>query len=130
MVVALAGAAVDDRLRAEVERDVGHGLRDHGPRQRGDERVAALVEGVRHQRLRDLVAGERLRSVEDDHVVGAGEAAALERLLVVGLLADVHEHRHDLVEAVVLLEPRDRAARVEPARVGEHRRTAHVAPSR
>ena len=45
------------------------------------------------------------------------------------LLADVHEHGHDLVEAVVLLQPRDRAARVEPSGIGEDGGSAHAAPS-
>src|SRR6185312_10633695 len=53
--------------------------------------------------------------------------AARERLLEVELLSDVHEHGHDLVEAVVLLEPRDRAARVEPAGIGEHGGAGHAA---
>src|SRR5262249_17012054 len=48
----------------------------------------------------------------------------------VGLLADVDQHRDHLVVAVVLLQPRDRAARVEPARVGEDSGLAHVSPSR
>ena len=47
LVVALAGAAVDDGLGAELERDPGDRLGDDGARERGDERVLALVERVR-----------------------------------------------------------------------------------
>ena len=60
LVVALAGAAVDDRVGAELERDLGDRLGDHRPRERGDERVLPLVERVREQRLGDLLVGERL----------------------------------------------------------------------
>ena len=52
LVVALAGAAVHGGLGAELQRQLGDGLRDHRPGEGGDERVLALVERVRLQRLR------------------------------------------------------------------------------
>ena len=131
LVVPLAGAAVDDRLGAELERDLGHRLRDHRPRERRDERVLPLVERVREDRPRALLVGERVLAVDEEHVVGAGGVRARDRLLEVELLADVDEHGDDLVEAVpVLLEPGEDAARVEPARVRDDRRPAHAAPWR
>ena len=57
----LPGAAVDDRLGAELERERRDRLGDHGPGQRRHERVLALVERVRLDRLRDLLAS-RTRS--------------------------------------------------------------------
>ena len=129
LVVALAGAAVDDRLGAEVLGDPGDRLGDDRPRERGDERVLALVERVREQRLRDLLVRERVLAVDEHDVGRAGRVAARDRRLEVGVLADVDQHRDDLVEAVVLLQPRDRAARVEPARVGEHRGPGHLGVS-
>ncbi len=104
-----------DRLGPELERERGHRLGDHRPREGRDERVLALVEGVRLQRLRHLLAGELLLAIEDDDVVRPGRAPARDGGADLDLLADVHEHGDDLVEAVVLLEPGDRAARVEPA---------------
>ena len=70
LVVALAGAAVDDRLGAELERDLGDRLRDHRARERRDERVLALVERVRLDRARALVVRERVLAVDEDDVVG------------------------------------------------------------
>ena len=129
LVVALAGAAVHDGLRAELDRELGDRLRDHRPRERRDERVLALVEGVRLDRARALLLGERGLAVDEDDVVGAGGASALDRRLEVELLADVDEHGDDLVEAVpVLLQPADDAAGVEAAGEGDHRDPAHLAP--
>ena len=44
-----------DRLGPELERELRDRLRDHGPRERGDERVLVLVEGVRLQRARRAI---------------------------------------------------------------------------
>ena len=114
LVVPLAGAAVHDRLGAELDRKLGDRLRDHRPRERGDERVLALVERVRLDRAGALLLGEGGLAVDEDDVVGAGGAAALDRRLEVELLADVDQDGDDLVEAVpVLLQPADDAAGVE-----------------
>ena len=129
LVVPLAGAAVHDRLGPELERDLRDRVGDHGTRERGDERIHALVQRVRLQGSRDLLVGEHVLAVEQDDVVGPGKVAALRRRPEIRILADVHEHGDDLVEAVVLLQPCDRAARVQPARVGEHRGSGHAAPS-
>ena len=131
LVVALAGAPMDDRFGADLERDLRHRLGDHRPRQRRHERVLPFVERIREDRPRTLLVGERVLAVDEEHVVGAGRIRPRDRLLEVELLADVDEHGDDLVEAVpVLLQPREDAARVEPARVGDDRRPAHAAPWR
>src|SRR4029079_232452 len=122
-------AAVHDGLRAELDRQLSHGLRDHRARERRHERILALVERVRLDRARALLVGERGLTVDQDDVVGAGGAAALDRRLEVELLADVDEDGDDLVEAVaVLLQPADDATRVEAAGEGDHRDPAHLAP--
>ena len=98
-----------------------------GRRERGDERVLALVERVRLDRPRALLFGEGGLPVDEDDVVGAGGAAALDRRLEIELLADVDEHGDDLVVAVpVLLQPADDAARVEAAREGDDSNPAHL----
>ena len=130
LVVPLAGAAVHDSLGAELDRELGHRLRDHRARERGDEWVLALVERVRLDRARTLLLGERGLAVDEDDVVGARGAPTFDRRLEVELLADVDEDSDDLVEAVpVLLEPADDATRVEAAGEGDHRDPAHLAPS-
>ena len=115
LIVPLAGAAVDDRLRAELLGQLGDRLGDHRPREGGDERVLALVERVRLDRAGALLLGEGVLAVDQDDVVGAGGARALDRRLEVELLADVDEDGDDLVVAVpVLLQPADDAARIRP----------------
>ena len=128
LVVPLARAAVDDGVGADLERDGGDRLGDHRARERGDERVLALVERVGLQRLRHLFVRELLAQLGDDDVVGARRTGTGEGRLQLDVLADVDEHGHDLVEPVVLLEPGDGAARVEAAREGEDC-SCHAAPS-
>ena len=129
LVVALPGAAVDDGLGAEVERDLRDRLRDDRPRERRHERVLALVQRVREDRSRALLVGERLLAVDEEDIVGVRGPRPRDRLLEVELLADVDEHGDDLLEAVpVLLQPGEDAARVETARVGDDGGAAHVTP--
>jgi hypothetical protein len=130
LVVPFAGAAVHDRLRVELHRDACHRLGDDRPRQRGDQRILAFVERVCDERLRHLVLGELVLAVEQEDIVRAGGVAARDRRLEIGVLPDVDEHGHDLVEAVVLLQPCDRTARVQPARVGENGSPHQVSPFR
>ena len=94
-----------DGLGAELERELGDRLRDHRPRERRDERILALVERVRLDRARALLVRELRLAVEEQDVVGACRAAALDRRVEVELLADVDEDGDHLVEAVVLLQP-------------------------
>ncbi len=128
LVVPLAGAPVDDRLGADVERDLRDRLGDDRPREGRDQRVLPLVQRVRDDRPRALLVGERVLAVDEEDVVRLGSPSTGDRLLEVELLADVDEDRDDLVVAVpVLLEPREDAARVEPARVGDDGGAAHHA---
>ena len=118
LVVALAGAAVDDRLGAELERDLGDRLGDHGPRERGDERVLALVERVRLERLRAPARPRTRPCGRPGRRRRRRPPCRADRRLEVELLADVDEHGDDLVEAVVLLQPGDRCSscRARPSR--------------
>ena len=107
LVVALAGAAVHDRLGAELERELRDRLGDHRPRERGDQRVLALVEGVR---LQGAFATWSSAKASCGRAARRSAPAASPRAIEapeVGLLADVDEHGDDLVEAVVLLQPGD-----------------------
>ena len=99
LVVAFPRAAVHDRVRVELERDLRHRGRDHGPRQRRDEGIAALVQGVRLERLCHLLLGERLLAVDEQDVGCTCSHAAHDRRLDVERLPDVDEHRDHLIEA-------------------------------
>ena len=129
LVVALAGAAVGDRVAARLARLLHRDLRDQRPAERGEERVAAAVEGVGLDRRQHVVVGELLARV--DHV--ALERAQVEGLLahhveVLAGLAQVHGER-DHLGLVLVLDPLEHHARVEAARV-EQQHAADLAGQR
>ena len=71
LVVALAGAAVGDRVGALLLGDLDEELGDERPGEGGGERVGALVEGVRLEGRPAEVADERLPRVDDVGAAGA-----------------------------------------------------------
>ena len=77
LVVALAGAAVGDRVAARLARDVDGDLGDQRPAQGGEQRVVQAIDGIGLDRRDDEVVGELLARV--DHA-GVDRAQA-QRLL-------------------------------------------------
>ncbi len=71
LVVALARAAMGDRVGALTLRDLDEELRDERPGEGGGQRVRALVEGVGLEMRPDVVGHEALAGI--DHV-GPGRA--------------------------------------------------------
>ena len=65
LVVALAGAAVGDRVGAFEERDLDLVLGDDRPRHRGAEEVLPLVDRPGAERGEDVLAEELLAGVDD-----------------------------------------------------------------
>ena len=120
LIVALAGAAVRERIGAEPFGAPHLTGRDQGSRQRGAEQVAALVDGSGAQRGEAEVAHERQAQVLHHHVARAELAGPGFESFQLGALADVGTVANDLA-AVVLAEPLHDDAGVEPARIGEHR---------
>ena len=78
----------------------------------------------------NLRSEDAREALNPDNLICRAIKAIKDAVPEVGVLTDVHQDGDDFIEPVVLLEPRDRAARVEPARVGEHGGPAHVSPSR
>ena len=72
LVVALAGAAVGDRVGALALRDLDQQLCDERPGQRRGQRVRALVEGICLEMRPDVVGYEPLARVHDVRARGAG----------------------------------------------------------
>ena len=120
LVVALAGAAMGDVLRAILVRSLDHVLREQRTRKRGKQRVGVLVETVGGKRLGEVLAGVFLA-----HIHGLGsDCAALERLVLdvleVGfVLADVAANS-DNVEVLFNLQPLQAARGVQTAGVCEY----------
>ena len=65
LVVALAGAAVGDRVRALLLGDLDQELREQRPGEGGGQRVGALVHRVGLERAPDVLRDERLARVHD-----------------------------------------------------------------
>ena len=120
LVVALAGAAMGDVLRAVLVRSLDHVLREQRTRKCGKQRVGVLVEAVGGKRLGEVLAGVFLA-----HIHGLGsDCAALERLVLdvleVGfVLADVAANS-DNVEVLFNLQPLQAARGVQTAGVCEY----------
>ena len=121
LVVALAGRAVRDRVGADALGDLDLLLGDQRPRDRGAEQILALVERVRAEHRKDVVAHELFAQVLDENVrrLDAEQQRLLARRLKLLALAEIGREGDDLA-AIGLLQPFQDDRGVEPARIGEH----------
>ena len=119
LVVALARAPVRDGGGAVLLGGGDEVLDDQRPRQRGHQRVAAHVEGVRLQRGQAEVVGVLVAHVGDDGLDGAAvERALADDLEVLAALADVGRDG-DHLGAGLGGDPADGDGGVEASGVGE-----------
>ena len=120
LVVALAGAAVDDCVGALLLGDLNQPFRDDRPRKGGAQQVFALVDRARLDGRDDKIVDEFLGEVLDVAFGGA----RLDRLLLKPLelahaLPDVGRDRNHLT-AVMLLEPGDDDRGVQTAGIRQN----------
>ena len=118
LVVALAGGAVGDGIRAALAGDLDEALGDQRAGDGGAKQVLALVDGVGTEHGEDEVAGEFLAQVVDVDFLDAKELCLLARGLEFLALTDVGGEGHHLA-AVVLLEPAHDHRGVEATGIGE-----------
>ena len=117
LVVALARAAVGDRVAAGLARVLDRELRDQRPPQRREQRIAVAVVGVGLDRRQDVLACELLARVDHVAVQGAElQRLALDDVVVLPRLPEVDGQGHDL-GLVLVLDPLEHHARVQAARV-------------
>ena len=132
LVVALAGRAVGDGVRAGLAGDLDLAPGDQRARDRGAEQILPLIERVGAEHREDEVAHELLAQVVDIDLLHAhrlGLGAGGFQLLA---LAEVGREGHHLA-AIGLPEPVQDDGGVEAARIGEHHPldlVAHRASSR
>jgi hypothetical protein len=108
---------VGDRVAARAAGVLDRELGDQRPAERGEERIAVAVVGVRLDRRQHVLAGELLARVDDVGLQSAElHRLALDDLVVLAGLAQVDGERDDL-GLVLVLDPLEHHARVEPARV-------------
>jgi hypothetical protein len=92
---------------------------DHRAAQRGDQRIALLIERVGFEGGHQEVVRELVLRVDDDRLDGAAVEGALPDVLhVFAALADVDRQGHH-VFAGRIVQPADADRGVESARVGE-----------
>ena len=119
LVVALAGAAVADGVRALGDGYLRQALGYDRPRQRGAEHVV-LVHRARLHGRDDEVVHELVRQVLDVELGGAGLYRLFLQALQLVRLAHVAGDGDDLAVVVVLLQPGDDDRGVQAAGVGEY----------
>src|SRR3954466_13952275 len=82
LVVAFAGGAMTDGVRADLARDLDLRLGDQRPRDRGAEQILALIHGVRAKHRKYEIAHEFFAQVFDEDVLRLDAGA--QRLLARG----------------------------------------------
>ena len=117
LIVALAGAAVGDRVAAVLAGRLDGEPGDQRPRQGREQRIPAAVEGVGPDRRQHELRCELLARVDDErldrtHVLRLGG----DRIPVLAGLAQLNREGDDL-GAVLLLDPVQHHAGVETTRV-------------
>ena len=121
LVVALAGGAVRHRVGADLLCDLDLLFGDQRPRDRRPEQILALVERVRAEHRKDVVAHEFFAQILDKDVLRLD--AEKQRLFARGrelfALAKIGGEGNDLA-AVGGLQPLQDDGGVEPAGIGEH----------
>ena len=119
LVVALAGAAVGERVGTDGAGELGLTARDERPAHGGAEEVLAAVNGAGAERGPDELLHVLLAQVLDVALVGArGERLLAHAGELVAALADVGGHADD-AGVIVLLEPGHDDRGIETAGVGE-----------
>ncbi len=118
LVVALAGAAVGDRVGALALGDLDEELRDQRPGERRRQRIGALVQRVGLQMRPDEVGHEPFARVDDVGARGAGRHGPILDAGPERAAAEVDREGHDL-DAELLLEPGDGDRGVETTRIRE-----------
>ena len=121
LIVALAGGAMRHRIRAGFARDLDLLLCDQRPRDRGAEKIKALVLRVGAEHREDVIAHELLAHVLDEDVffLDAGAQRFFARGRKLAALAEIGGEGDDLA-VIGRLQPFQDDRGVEAAGIGEH----------
>ena len=117
LIVALAGAPVRDRVTAALTGVLDGQLGDQGATERGEQRVAAAVQGVGLDRWDNVLASELLARIHHVAVQRSQPYRLIaDHLVILAGLAQVDGQAHDL-GVVGVLDPLQHHARVQAAGV-------------
>ena len=113
LIVALAGAAVANRVCAFLERNIYDALCDDRAREGSTEQIL-LIGCARLDGRNDIVINKFLGQILDVQLGSAGLERLLLQTVQLSTLTDVAGNRDDLA-AVMLLEPRDQYRSIQTA---------------
>ena len=119
LIVALAGGAVADGVRARRLRDLDLALGDQRPSDRGAEQIDALVKRIGSEHREDEIADEFLAQIFDEDLAYAEHLGLLACGLQLLALAQIRREGHDLA-AIGHLQPFEDDRSVQTARIGQH----------
>jgi len=120
LVIALAGAAVGNRVRAFLEGDLRETLGDHGTRRRRAEQVV-FVHRARLHGGDDVFVHVLVGQIFNIELGSAGfERFLLQAFQLAAALTDVARDRDDFASGVVFLEPGDDDGCVESAGISQY----------
>ena len=119
LIVALAGAAVRERVASGGKRGFHLAFGEQRPRDRRPEQILVLIDAARADQLPQIVADELFAHVGDFHFGSSGLARfRFEAGQLIAALTDIAAHGDDFA-TVVFLQPRNDDGCVQPARIGE-----------
>ena len=119
LVVALAGAAVDDGVGALLQGDLHKTLGDAGARVAGAEQII-LINGARLHAGDDIVIHIFIRQIEHVQLGRAGLQSLLLEAFQLVRLADVAGYRDNLTVVVILLQPGDDDGSIQAAGIRQN----------
>ena len=119
LIVALAGAAVADRIRTLGTGDLHHPLCQNGACKAGAQQIA-LVIGPGLHGGDDVILHKFVGQVFDVQLGCAACLGALLQAFQLTLLAHIAAHGNDLAVVVVLFQPRDDNGSVQTTGIGQH----------
>jgi hypothetical protein len=119
LIVALAGGAVADGVRAGLMRDQYLVFRDQRTRDAGAEQIVGLVGGVRAKHREAVFFRELLPQILHHDLVGAALVRLLLDAFQLAALTELRRERDELHAGITRLEPRQDDGRIQTTGVGE-----------
>ena len=126
LIITLARGAVGDGIGPRRSRDFHQSTGNEGPRNGGAKQVLALIERIRSEHGKDVVAHEIFTQIFDEDLLCAEIFCLLPRRLDLLALAVIRREGHDLA-AVFRLQPFQDDRSIEAPGVGQHDFFNHVA---
>ena len=119
LVVAFAGGAVNDGIRALLQRDLRQLPADDGTGKRGAQQIG-LVLGIHFQGWNDDFIHHFIHQIGDDQLAGTGgQRLGFQTFQLIGL-PHIAGDGNDFRVVVVFLQPGNDDGGIQTARIGEH----------